>query len=204
MSERVLTIDLGNSRCKLVLWDRAQPAQPLDEREIPTSLALSIEPFARFIEEWIPRGSGLVRIGLSSVAALTGEQTVASTLRARFGDRFVERPDSGLENACSEPERVGRDRLFAARGALEIVRASAIVVDAGTALTVDALRVSADGASGLRGRFEGGAIAPGPRLLADALARHAARLPLVDPAPGARALGRVTLGALQSQCLINN
>src|SRR3954471_1695673 len=123
MSERVLTIDLGNSRCKLVLWDRVhpaqpheqtrdrltQPAQPLDEREIPTSLALSIEPFARFIEEWIPRGSGLVRIGLSSGAALTGEQTVASTLRARCGDRFVERPDSGLENACSEPERVGRD-----------------------------------------------------------------------------------------------
>jgi type III pantothenate kinase len=72
-----------------------------------------------------------------------------------------------------EPSRVGIDRVAAAAAAAVAKDADrpAVVVDCGTATTVDL--VSADG------RFLGGAILPGPSLLARALADGTSRLPAV-------------------------
>jgi type III pantothenate kinase len=99
-------------------------------------------------------------------------------------------PDPGLTIACREPAQVGRDRLFGARAAIEIAGGDALVVAVGTALTVDAVRADRT--------FLGGAIAPGPELLARALATGTARLPLVEPRAGALALGVDTEGALRA------
>lgn len=106
-------------------------------------------------------------------------------------------PPSGLELRVEHAQSVGADRLFAARGALARVGRSAIVVDAGTALTVDALLVEAG-----RGIFLGGAIAPGPALLAEALGRGGARLHGIEPQPGAAALGRETAAALKAGVVV--
>jgi type III pantothenate kinase len=70
------------------------------------------------------------------------------------------------------PGMPGADRLVAALAAFRRVRAACVVVDAGTAVTVDV--VSGDGA------FLGGAIAPGLRTLAAALRAKAPALPLAD------------------------
>jgi type III pantothenate kinase len=115
-------------------------------------------------------------------------------LEQQLGARFAGALDPGLEIACREPASVGRDRLFAARGAWQLLHSSCLVLDAGTALTVDALRAS----DGERPVFLGGAIAPGPRLLARALSSGTARLPEVDPRPLPRALGRDTREALEA------
>jgi type III pantothenate kinase len=71
------------------------------------------------------------------------------------------------------PEQVGIDRLAAGLAAYHMRHnsASVIVIDAGTAITVD--RVDEPGV------FRGGAIFPGPFLLADSLHRHTYALPLV-------------------------
>jgi type III pantothenate kinase len=69
----------------------------------------------------------------------------------------------------------------------------AIVLDAGTALTVDAMDVF-EGAP----RFLGGAIAPGPALLAWALGEGARQLYEVDTEGDVPALGRDTREALLS------
>jgi type III pantothenate kinase len=203
MSDRILTVDLGNTRCKLVLWQPAPaPAagwKPSDERDLPTSQVLSQHHFESLLARWIPPDVDVARAALCGVAAQSVEDAIERTLQRCFEDRFTPDLDAGLENECREPARVGRDRLFAARGAWELVHEGAVVVDAGTALTVDAL---APGSASTRPRFLGGAIAAGPRILADALARNAARLPLVDPAPGTRALGRDTAGALQSGIVV--
>ena len=87
-------------------------------------------------------------------------------------------PPHGLSFEVDAPESVGSDRLFAARGALDHRPQNWIVVQVGTALTVDAVRWT-----GEQGAFLGGAIAPGPRLLSEALHAGGARLPLVDPQP---------------------
>jgi type III pantothenate kinase len=73
-----------------------------------------------------------------------------------------------------EPRRVGIDRLLNAVAVNELrnARRPAVIVDSGTATTVDV--VSSDGA------FAGGAILPGLALSAKALHEYTALLPLVS------------------------
>jgi type III pantothenate kinase len=182
-----LAVDLGNTRLKLALWDRAR-AQAASAVALP-SRAESLDELA----SWLARAPRPAAAALASVGAADLEDDVLRRLRAAVDGPVIAGPDAGLSIELQAPERVGRDRLYAARGARERLGRSAIVVDAGTALTVDALVVESDG----RARFLGGAIAPGPDLWAQALAARGARLPLVVPEPGAPALGRDTEGALR-------
>jgi len=77
-----------------------------------------------------------------------------------------------IRTDVDEPARVGTDRLLAALAAHRRAGGACIVVDAGTAVTVDAV----DDA----GVFLGGAIFPGPGLMARSLADGAAQLPHVE------------------------
>jgi type III pantothenate kinase len=191
MSAPFLTLDLGNSRCKLRRWRIARGSAP----ELCASDELaSTRALAEQLESWLAGAGELCGAALASVAAPELERELAGVLERRLGARFAGAPDPGLEIACREPGRVGRDRLFAARGAFELLRCSCLVLDAGTALTVDALRAQ----GGAHPTFLGGAIAPGPRLLARALSAGTARLPEVEPGPRPRALGRDTREALES------
>lgn len=92
------------------------------------------------------------------------------------------------------PAEVGADRLVNALAAARIHGTPAIVVDLGTATTFDC--VAADGA------FIGGAIAPGLELGLDALASRTAKLPRVELRAPDRALGRDTVGAIQSGAVL--
>jgi type III pantothenate kinase len=79
-----------------------------------------------------------------------------------------------IRTTVDEPDRVGIDRLLNALAARDLVKPGqpAIVVDAGSAVTVDLLDEQRD--------FAGGTIFPGLRLMALSLRDHTARLPLVD------------------------
>jgi len=92
-----------------------------------------------------------------------------------------------------EPGKVGIDRLFdavAANSRRQAARA-AVIVDAGTAVTVD--YVDPDGV------FQGGAILPGFRLMAQALHEHTALLPLVElPEQTPRPPAKATVPAMQA------
>ena len=92
------------------------------------------------------------------------------------------------------PAEVGADRLVNALAALRLYGAPAVVVDLGTATTFDV--VSADGA------FVGGAIAPGLELGLEALAGRTAKLPRVALRAPDRAIGRDTVGAIQSGAVL--
>ena len=76
--------------------------------------------------------------------------------------------------SVDEPDAVGIDRLLNVLAASALVRPGepAIVVDAGSAVTVDLLHE--------QGSFAGGAIFPGLRLMALSLKDYTAQLPLVD------------------------
>jgi type III pantothenate kinase len=194
MSSSFLSIDLGNSRCKLCLWRISTDlrAELLAAHSIDSAPGIGARASAWLAEH--PRADAAA---VSSVAARELEDELCSALQSSIDGAVRRRPDPGLVIECRRPETVGSDRLFAARGAFETVKRSAIVVDAGTALTVDALRVD-----GPRVAFLGGAIAPGPKLLAESLARGTARLKLIDPRPGAEALGRDTESALESGVVV--
>jgi pantothenate kinase type III len=202
----VWTLDVGNSRGKLRRW-RSSSATAIDRpswRQEGAPAASDEWPLAELfagLSRALDAETNLdfVHAAVSCVASKALEQSLAQLFEARLSRRALGSPHSGLENLCQPPEDVGRDRLFAARGALERLGRSALVVDIGSALTVDLVR-AAGGSSATRraGAFCGGAIAPGPALLTSSLHQLTARLPAVDVHPPVAALGRSTKGAISS------
>ena len=90
-----------------------------------------------------------------------------------------------------DPETiVGDDRLLNAAAAYDVLKQSCVVVDAGTALTVDFI----DGA----GTFHGGAILPGASSMLTALHQHTAQLPEVTLAKPEEPIGHNTAQAMRA------
>jgi type III pantothenate kinase len=88
------------------------------------------------------------------------------------------------------PGEVGPDRIVNALAAQRLYGTPAVVVDFGTATTLDC--VGPDGA------YLGGAIAPGLVLGLEALASRTAKLPRIDLRTPDRAIGRDTVSAMRS------
>jgi type III pantothenate kinase len=101
-----------------------------------------------------------------------------------------------ISTALVRPDQAGPDRLLAAWAAASLYGTPVIVIDLGTATTVDA--VDADGF------FLGGAILPGLGLARDALADGTARLPAVDLVLPAEPIGTDTTAAIQSGIVIGH
>jgi type III pantothenate kinase len=79
---------------------------------------------------------------------------------------------AGVTNGYRDPAQLGADRWAALVAAHALARENVIVVNAGTALTIDAL--TADG------RFLGGLIVPGPAMMRASLDRGTAGLRLTQ------------------------
>jgi len=82
------------------------------------------------------------------------------------------RLNTGMPIKYDNPKEVGADRIVNAVAAYQKYKKGLIVVDFGTATTFD--YISADGA------YEGGAIAPGIIISAEALFQKASKLPRVE------------------------
>lgn len=94
------------------------------------------------------------------------------------------------------PAEVGADRLVDAYAAARRHGTPTIVIDFGTATTIEA--VGSDGA------YLGGAIAPGLRLGLDALAERTALLPHVTPGLPPRAIATNTVEAIQAGSVLGH
>lgn len=92
------------------------------------------------------------------------------------------------------PDEVGADRLVNVLAAIRLYGAPAVVMDVGTATTLEC--VASDGA------YVGGAIAPGLELGLDALVARTAKLPRIELRSPDRAIGRTTVQAIQSGTII--
>src|SRR5262249_32246833 len=101
-----------------------------------------------------------------------------------------ENTELGIPVRTLKPSEVGSDRLVNALGALAVHSPPLIIVDSGTAVTLDV--ISADGA------FEGGIIAPGLPLSMEALHAAAAKLPRIALQRPRRVVGNDTVSAMQS------
>lgn len=85
---------------------------------------------------------------------------------------------------------VGEDRLLNAAAAYNVLKQALVVVDAGTAITIDFV----DGA----GTFHGGAIGPGARMMLRAMQQGTAQLPEVELVRPKEAIGHNTAEAMRS------
>lgn len=182
-----LLLDLGNTRLKWALHDRgrwhAQGAVAWDA-SVAEELAAA----------WCDQPAVEAALG-ASVADPARSALVATQVKSRFGcePRWLRSPAhaGGVRNAYAEPERLGVDRFLAMLAAYAGGHAPCVLVGVGTALTLDAL--AADG------RHLGGLIAPGPRLMREALLGATARVQ-VDRPGAVRARADNTPDAVVSGC----
>src|ERR1700722_1684835 len=98
--------------------------------------------------------------------------------------------DLGIAINVDRPGAVGADRLVNAVAAHAAYQGALIVVDFGTATTFDVISES--------GGYEGGVIAPGVNLSAEALHQAAAMLPRVAIQRTQTVIGKDTVPAMQS------
>lgn len=158
-----LTIDQGNSAAKLALWRDSEMA----DSRIVTSL--TPDALAHFLA---PHGS---KVDGSIYCSVVTRGTEVMALLSAYSARVTRlSADIPLPIAIdySHPASLGADRMAAAAGAAALYPGEMLlVVDAGTAVTYDA--VSPDG------HFLGGNIAPGMNMRLEALHRFTARLPRV-------------------------
>ncbi|MBL8692664.1 MAG: type III pantothenate kinase [Planctomycetes bacterium] len=169
----LITVDIGNTR---ISWARHRGGRPIRSTVAPratTAEGLAAQVRRAWRALGLASGSQIAGVVISSVVP-TATAPIAAALRGKSGisPQIFPRDFRGCLEVRPRPaRRVGADRLANALGALSLRASDAIVVDVGTAVTVDLVR--ADGV------FEGGAIAPGPRLGARALHEYTAQLPLV-------------------------
>jgi type III pantothenate kinase len=126
-------------------------------------------------------------------------ETFVRMLRGHFDiDPVVVGPGikTGMPILYEPPRDVGADRIVNAVAAYERVRHGCIVVDLGTATTLDVVSP--------RGEYLGGVICPGVQISADALFTRAARLPRVELARPPRTIGKNTVHAMQSGIVLGH
>jgi type III pantothenate kinase len=184
----ILAIDAGNTRIKWGLWeDRGFIAQGAILTADAARLADALHTLAR------PQ-----RSIACSVASLQVRNQIEQTLAPwGGGPQWVvsRREQCGVVSRYAVPEQLGADRWAALIGAHVGHAGACVVVNAGTAVTIDAL--TADG------EFLGGLILPGFELMAEALATGTAGLPRL---PGRYELfptgtaNAIFSGAVQAVC----
>ncbi len=190
-TSNVVAVDIGNSSLKAALFAVDAGPQPHPEFTVRIPNGAPVSTLAAKLP------ATACHWAVVSVNR-TVETTLATWVRTqRPGDYYqlLQTADFPLRIAVEFPERVGNDRLAAAVAAnqLRCHAQPAIVIDSGTAITVDLVDVA--------GTFCGGVILAGPAIAAAALATHTDALPLVrdfgfesPPAP----VGRSTEEAIRS------
>src|SRR6266566_6200265 len=193
----LLAIDVGNTNIVLGVFDDATLIQSwrLQSLRERTSDELGLLVDGLFAHSRIERVQIRGIILGSVVPPLT--PTIHAMAKRYFGVApLTIEPglETGMPILYENPAEVGADRIVNGIAAFERFGRTAdlplIVVDFGTATTLDAITA--------KGEYLGGAICPGVQISADALFQRAARLPRIDVRKPARIVGRTTVAAMES------
>jgi type III pantothenate kinase len=134
---------------------------------------------------------------VSGIAVTSSVPRVTAALR-QMASRWFDVPcvvlepgvRSGMPILYDNPKEVGADRIANGIGAFDLYGGPCIVVDMGTATTIEA--ISAEGA------YLGGAIAPGVAISLDALFNEAAALRRVELVEPRSPIGKSTVESIQA------
>jgi type III pantothenate kinase len=165
----ILDLDIGNTRIKWRL---------LDTGGFGYSEGVAANLVELFDATVSRHSVGRVRVACVRGGKLLDEliRLLAENGQLQVEVAKVQRQCQGLSVAYEELDRLGVDRWLAMLAAFRDADGACVVVDCGTAVTVDL--VEADG------RHQGGYIVPGLRLMPDALTRNTAIRLTGEPAWG--------------------
>lgn len=171
----LMAVDVGNTQTVLGLFDREEP---LGQWRIATEVYKTADELAVFFTGLL----ALEGLRLDEISAVIVSSVVPGLTRSYrnlasrvFGVPFYNvtaEMETGLDNRYDDPEAVGADRIVNAVAAGRHYGFPAIIVDIGTATTVEAV----DG----EGCYLGGAILTGLYVALEALVERTAKLPSVD------------------------
>lgn len=182
----LVAVDIGNTNIHLGLFD-------LDSRRLINHFRVSASD-TRLKD--LSVDASILREASDCVLASVNpraEDAFCNWLHPRWKGRLLRMPVDVPVNMpilVRNPDKIGTDRLLNALAAFQRTAAATIVIDAGTAVTIDAV-------SG-KGEFIGGVIAPGLETLKEALHLRTAFLPRVSVQRPQRVLGRDTDEAVKS------
>jgi len=160
----LLCIDSGNSKTKWALFNGAGEIV-----DFGSGLNSELSDLS------FPSASQYQRIILSNVAGAAHQASLIQRLASSHAPlHTIESPSAmtGLRNHYQVPRTLGSDRFAAMMAAYCMLKTSCIVVNAGTAITIDALCVKNTQAD-----FLGGWILPGLHLMQRSLTEATAQLP---------------------------
>ncbi len=189
----LLAIDAGNTQTVVGLYRNDELLRPW---RLATNADRSSDEHALVVRELLDL-EDVDMADISGLAVCSGVPAVTAALR-EMGARYlsaaivVVEPGTrtGVPILSENPKEVGADRIANSAGAFDRYGGPVIVVDFGTATTVDA--------TSARGEYLGGAILPGIEISLDALFARAAalfRVKLVEPK---RVIGKSTVECIQS------
>ncbi len=162
MAELTLLVDLGNTRFKWVTCAQGGLSEPCYQ------VRSGAREVTALVQAWQPLEPS--RIVVASVLDKAFENRLAAEVSRELGVcvEWVRVPAAGhgIRVAYTDPAQLGVDRFVAMVGAREHQCGACVIVDCGTAVTIDALDES--------GRHRGGLILPGPGLMRKALCRGTA------------------------------
>lgn len=178
--ELSIAIDQGNSSAKVAIFAGEKLIEVIRHSELR---AADIEAIASRID---------VQGAIYSSVRLDDESVTEAI--ARVAGKVVvldHHTPVPVTIGYATPGTLGHDRIAAAVGAVsEYPGCNCLVVDAGTAVTLDVVTAER--------HFSGGRISPGVRMRFEALHRYTSRLPLVDTAGDTPFVGYDTATAIRS------
>ena len=190
----LLAIDSGNTQTVIGLFNGAELA---DHWRIATDVERTEDEYALMIQQVLGFHGFSFDAQVTGVAVASGVPRVTAALRLMtqryFGfEALVIEPGvrTGMPILYDNPKDVGADRIANAVAAYDLYGGPSVVVDFGTANTIDAISD--------KGEYLGGAIFPGIEISMDALFARAAALRRVELVAPKNVIGKSTIEAVQS------
>ena len=184
----LLAIDIGNTHIKIGLFDEGRW---LEEWRLATDMRRTPDEYRLFVRGLLAE-SRIKSVNRAVVASVVPLLTpfFLRVLESVSDSEPIEVVPPGYGLAVDYPAaNLGPDRFVNALAAWQLMHRPVVVVDVGTTATVDAV---------VDGVYLGGAIAPGPHFLTQALAEGTARLPHVTPAIEPWTIGKNTEQAIRA------
>ncbi len=190
----LLCIDVGNTQMVIGLFDGPELA---DHWRIATVAERTSDELALMIQQFLGFHGFAFDEHVGGVAVASGVPNVTAALRDMTERYFGFSPlvlepgvRTGMPILYDNPKEVGADRIANAVAAYDLYGGPSIVVDFGTANTIEAISA--------KGEYLGGAIFPGIEISLDALFGRAAALRRVDLVPPRHVIGKSTVESIQS------
>jgi len=189
----LLVIDVGNSNTVLGMYREERLVRSW---RVTTDKSRTVDEYAMLIHELFHL-SDIHFTDIRDVIISCVVPPMLGTLEGLCSGYFRLKPyvvgpgiKTGMPIQYDNPKEVGADRIVNAVAAYEKYRRSLIVVDFGTATTFDYISA--------KGVYQGGAIAPGLSISAEALFERASKLPRVEFTRPPQVIAKNTVNSMQA------